>query len=328
MLNDFAPRFRLQGSTFERMVETFTEHFGPFDASPIGRTGDFRWSADFQACDGATFVTSHHQGDCYMRATARTIEHLSIVLPRTGGKDVAFGCRTVEARPGEMLLTNTSEPDRITLRGGATALDGLLLDRTIIDQTFASVFEIPLTGSLDLMPVLDLATPDGQLIGRLAETIMEGMRDNGPLLRSPVAMSHLTQALGDLVLRSVPHRFSHLLCKRAAMISPWHIRDAVNFMHANIDRPITMPMVAAAIGVSLRSLETGFNKFKETTPAAYLRCIRLRGARMDLLDPSNRQSVKDICLKWGFFHLGRFSATYKAAYGENPSDTRRRTMGS
>ncbi|UJW77807.1 AraC family transcriptional regulator (plasmid) [Rhizobium sp. SL42] len=64
---------------------------------------------------------------------------------------------------------------------------------------------------------------------------------------------------------------------------------------------------------------------RDTTPSAYLHAIRLRGARGDLLGPSNQETVKDICLKWGFFHFGRFSGAYREAYGEKPSDTKRRT---
>ncbi|MFF0952194.1 helix-turn-helix transcriptional regulator [Rhizobium leguminosarum] len=95
-------------------------------------------------------------------------------------------------------------------------------------------------------------------------------------------------------------------------------------MHANIATPLDMSMVAEAAGVSVRSLESGFRVFKETTPAAYLRTIRLRAARGDLLDPLNRLSVKNICLKWGFFHFGRFSAVYRASCGERPSDSKKR----
>jgi transcriptional regulator GlxA family with amidase domain len=99
-------------------------------------------------------------------------------------------------------------------------------------------------------------------------------------------------------------------------------------MQANINQPITMPMVAEAAGVSVRALETGFRAFRDTTPAAYLLRLRLRAARQDLLDPENNQAMREICLKWGFFHFGRFSAVYRTTYGENPSDTRRRVGGS
>lgn len=99
-------------------------------------------------------------------------------------------------------------------------------------------------------------------------------------------------------------------------------------MRANINQPITMRMVAEAAGVSVRALQMGFRAFRDTTPAAYLAMLRLRAARKDLQDPGNNEAVSEICLKWGFFHFGRFSATYKATYGESPSDTRKHLNGS
>lgn len=92
------------------------------------------------------------------------------------------------------------------------------------------------------------------------------MRNNGPLLHSPLAISHMTQALADLLIRTVLHRFSHLLEKRAFSIVPWHVRDAIDFMHANIEKPIRVAVVAEAVRVSVRGLENGFRTFKETTP--------------------------------------------------------------
>lgn len=124
-----------------------------------------------------------------------------------------------------------------------------------------------------------------------AATMMSGMRDNGPLLRSPIAMAHLTQALADLVVRLVPHQLSHLLNKKPSLIAPRHVRRAIEYMQANINQPITMPIVAEAAGVSLRALQMGFRAFRDTTPAAYLMMLRLRAARQDLLDPGNIQAV-------------------------------------
>jgi AraC family transcriptional regulator, ethanolamine operon transcriptional activator len=37
--------------------------------------------------------------------------------------------------------------------------------------------------------------------------------------------------------------------------------------------------------------------------------------------------VMSVAHRWGFKHLGRFSATYRRTYGELPSDTLRRARG-
>ncbi len=307
------------------MVETFTSSFGPLEITPVGRPRDFRWSADFWTGAGVTLVTGHHHAECSMRATADTLKYVSIIVPRIGGVDVAFSRRTVEGRLGELVLTNNIDPERVILRGSPVALDGLLFDHAIFAHAVAAIFEIPVNGTLDLSPVLPVSTSAGRVIGTLAQTMIEGMRNDGPLLCCPVAMTNLASTFADLVIRLVPHRLSPLLDKKTFMIAPRHVRGAINFMHANIHRPITIPMVSESVGVSVRALEVGFRAFRETTPGAYLRMIRLKAARADLLDRSNRQSVRDICLKWGFFHFGRFSILYRATYGETPSDTKRRS---
>jgi AraC-like DNA-binding protein len=223
-----------------------------------------------------------------------------------------------------MLLVMNHEAERVSVRGAPHHSDFLCLDWAVFAQKVTATLDIPLTRTLELAPVMDLSSSSGQVIASLIQTLFVGMRSEGLLLRSPIAMSNLTETLADMIVRSVPHRLSHLLDKKIYSIAPRHVRNAIEFMHVNIGRPFTMQMVAEAVGVSLRTLEEGFRTFKATTPATFLRTIRVRAVREDLLDPSNEQSVGEICMRWGFFHFGRFSAVYRKTYGENPSDTRKR----
>ncbi|MCZ7853825.1 AraC family transcriptional regulator [Agrobacterium salinitolerans] len=312
------------GTTFEDMVETFSSRFGPFNASPEGLGRDFEWKSGLWSDGTATLIISEFQTEWQAHAVQETPEWLSILLAQTGAIDVTLGGHRVEGPPGKVLVVNNHEAERFHIRGAPHRSEALRLDWGVMVQAVAAIFERPLDGSLALMPVLDFSLHSGELIGNLARAISFGMRDNGPLFRSPIAMSNLTNALADLIVRTVPHRLSHLLDRKVHLIAPRHVHRAVDFMHENIDQPISMSMIAEAAGVSVRTLENGFRAFRETTPAAYLRSIRLKAAREDLLDPFNNQSVKGICLKWGFFHFGRFALAYRAAYGESPSETRKR----
>lgn len=322
--NKSEPGWRFQGSGFESMHETLTAEFGGFDAAPAYGHKDFRWQADLRSNGMVTLVSGHYRGEWELRANSETPEKLSIALPRVGALSARLGHTTIEGLPGRLRLINNCEAERFFVRGDLNIHDVIFLDWSLISQTVAALIDKPFSGSLDLQPLLDTTTREGQLIDMLVQTMVDGMRHGGPLLQSPLAMAHLAQALTDLLIRTVPHRFSYLLGQAPALIAPRHVHRAVEFMRANIDRPITMGMVAADAGISVRALENGFRAFKDTTPAAYLRAIRLEAARSDLSDPLNDRSVKEICLKWGFFHFGRFSATYREAYGESPSDTRRR----
>lgn len=92
-------------------------------------------------------------------------------------------------------------------------------------------------------------------------------------------------------------------------------------MHANMHQPLNVMDIARAAGVSVRSLQTGFRQFKDTTPAAYLRRIRLDAVHAELSLLTNRLPVGEVALKWGFTQMGRFAAQYRARFGGYPSET-------
>ncbi|WP_410468237.1 helix-turn-helix domain-containing protein [Amycolatopsis methanolica] len=58
---------------------------------------------------------------------------------------------------------------------------------------------------------------------------------------------------------------------------------------------------------------------------AYLQNVRLDRAHQDLLDTDpSRTTVTHVASRWGFTHLGRFAAAYRARYEEPPSRTLQR----
>jgi AraC family ethanolamine operon transcriptional activator len=103
------------------------------------------------------------------------------------------------------------------------------------------------------------------------------------------------------------------------------VRRAREFILSRIDEPLQIMDICRALGVSRRVLQYSFQDVLDTNPVAYLRLLRLNGARRDLLGAGTRaQSVQDVQARWGFWHGSRFSAEYKRMYGELPSETLRR----
>lgn len=100
------------------------------------------------------------------------------------------------------------------------------------------------------------------------------------------------------------------------------VRRAQIFMDENAARQITIEDIAAAAFISVRGLQMSFQRILGITPLSYLRRVRLDYAHAELLatNPS-LTTVKQVALRWGFSHTGRFSATYQDAYGELPSHT-------
>ncbi|WP_304610556.1 helix-turn-helix domain-containing protein [Oryzibacter oryziterrae] len=60
-------------------------------------------------------------------------------------------------------------------------------------------------------------------------------------------------------------------------------------------------------------------------PGSWMRDQRLNGARRDLLNQQDRASVSEVAVRWGFWHLGRFSRYYADLFGELPSQTATRS---
>lgn len=78
--------------------------------------------------------------------------------------------------------------------------------------------------------------------------------------------------------------------------------------------------LAAHAGASLRSVQMAFRAEMGTTIRDWVRDYRLNLAREALRQEDGR-SITMIALSCGFTHLGRFSAAYRARFGEYPSET-------
>lgn len=79
--------------------------------------------------------------------------------------------------------------------------------------------------------------------------------------------------------------------------------------------------MAAFAGIKPRALQKLFLKHLNTTPAHYVREVRLEEARKQLRDPGCARSVTAVATGLGFDHLGRFAAAYHQKFGETPSAT-------
>ncbi|MBY3595149.1 AraC family transcriptional regulator (plasmid) [Rhizobium bangladeshense] len=314
-----------EGTSFESMVQAFSAGYGVFDAQPLRDDRKFAWAADLRRTEALTVLHSVYQSSWTIRTLDESPQHLAFFMPHTGSFRLSIGKRTVESGAGHLLMANNHEAGDRVVQGGPHRSDALFLDWKVVKRMLASLVEKPLSASLDLDPVLDRTTQSGQLIGNLLQTIVQGMRGDGPLMSSPLAAAAISETLAHLVIRFGRHRFSDQLEKqKVSLVAPWHVRRAIDYMHANIAEPLTMTMVADDVGVSLRALQTGFKAFRGTSPAGYLRTIRLQAAREQLRDPTNQQTVREICAIWGFAHAGRFSIIYRNTFGESPRDTRLR----
>jgi transcriptional regulator GlxA family with amidase domain len=94
---------------------------------------------------------------------------------------------------------------------------------------------------------------------------------------------------------------------------------------ANIAKPTTIMEFCREVAVTRRTLSRAFRAIRGTTPYHYLQQLRLSEVRRALSSGSDAAMVTKVAKRFGFRELGRFSARYREAFGERPSETKRRT---
>nr|WP_254448099.1 helix-turn-helix domain-containing protein [Ruegeria arenilitoris] len=102
------------------------------------------------------------------------------------------------------------------------------------------------------------------------------------------------------------------------------VRKAIDLVAANHDKVIGLVEICETLGVSLRSLHYAFQEIANTSPAKWLRLIRLNRVHrlLSSAGPGDVQ-VKRVALENGFEHLGHFGQQYRAHFGCRPVDTLR-----
>ena len=119
-----------------------------------------------------------------------------------------------------------------------------------------------------------------------------------------------------------PH--SHSGREHGGRALPSTVRRAVEYVNANLDRPISVVDVAIAMNVGLRTLNSAFAKHLGETPGRYMRARRLDSAKA-MLEANPALTVMEAATHWQFSNPGMFSHYFQLRFGYLPSATRRRS---
>jgi transcriptional regulator GlxA family with amidase domain len=95
------------------------------------------------------------------------------------------------------------------------------------------------------------------------------------------------------------------------------VRALISVMEANIETPMPVPDLAAAVKMPRRMLERLFLKRTQSSIAQYYMRVRLEQAREMLF--YSHSSIADISLMCGFGSPAVFTRTFRAHFGQSPS---------
>jgi transcriptional regulator GlxA family with amidase domain len=158
---------------------------------------------------------------------------------------------------------------------------------------------------------------------RLRELVRQVL-SRAPALAHETDVNRAASAIRESVLATVDSMFAEIVPARWASHANSSrqiqiIRDVEAVLSGHWGDPVYSEQLAHQVGVSVRSMHDAVLRYRGMSLHRYLRLRRLWLVRKQLL--AGTQSIKATAMASGFWHLGDFSSSYRAQFGETPSET-------
>lgn len=246
-----------------------------------------------------------------------------IQIPVTGEERVVLDDSFIISTPDSGLIINRHANSLFNHSAGTEKLF-LRIQQETIDLHCQKILGRTLSESVHFNPILDFHTPQGMQWIRMMSSHYDFLSEDWPV--NPLIAAQIENNVISTLLLSQSHNYSELIFSETPNLTPYFIKRVEQYIEDNAHLPISIADMAEYAGVSARTLFSGFNRYRDTTPMRYLKDVRLQHVHEELSRSHNvMDSVTDIALKWGFTHLGHFGSDYRKRFGETPSTTLKRT---
>jgi AraC-like DNA-binding protein len=252
-------------------------------------------------------------------------EYLLVKSTVGGHGRVTCGDHTVISTPRSIIMTSmtartdilmTSECRHLTARICRQALE------TRIAEKLGRRLTTPLQFGLEVASDSDFGRGWHQLLAHICN-----LSASAPtVLASEDVRRQYSRTMIEMLVHSAPHNYSAALEAATTQPIPWHVRRARDYVHSHIAEIRSVADIAASVGITTRTLQSGFRKAFDMTPAEYIRRTRVEALHQALLDATEGESVTDLMQALGIVNFGRYARYYRQQLGVAPSVTRKRNM--
>ncbi|ROP58707.1 AraC family transcriptional regulator [Curtobacterium sp. PhB115] len=306
--------FETSGADLEAAVQMYEDAYegSGFSASRTERSFAYR----FRVVGDDTMSFRSTRFDARMQGELDVRDEYVVMWSTEGGGRVDIGRQEVDFVPGRPMMFPTGRPFRFDLQDIRQSL--VQFERTYLEGVAAEVHGAqagPLVFDHTSAPRPEDLRRWNQQVQDAAATVL------GATQVSALALAETSRRTARSLLRTFPHK---LVAPDVPLPqgATGRVRAAVEYMHAFAHTPVTTTDVAEQVGLSVRGLQQAFQRQVGTAPNAMLRGIRLDRVRDELRRAAPGDlTVASVAMRWGFAHLGRFSAAYAARFGEYPRDT-------
>ena len=142
-------------------------------------------------------------------------------------------------------------------------------------------------------------------------------------LASEGVRKQYSRILMEIMLSAAPHSHSESLNEPVNRAAAWHVGRARDYVHDHLSEDISVTDIAAQVGVTPRTLQNGFRKAFNLTPAEYIRRARVDALHQALLAADASTGVTNLMMNVGIVNFGRYAQYYREQIGVSPSRTLR-----
>jgi AraC-like DNA-binding protein len=142
-------------------------------------------------------------------------------------------------------------------------------------------------------------------------------------LASEGVRNQYSRTLMEIMLSAAPHSHSDSLNEPVNRAAAWHVGRARDYVHDHLSEDISVTDIAAHVGVTPRTLQNGFRKAFDLTPAEYIRRARVDALHQALLAADANTGVTNLMINVGIVNFGRYAQYYREQIGVSPSRTLR-----
>jgi AraC-like DNA-binding protein len=255
----------------------------------------------------------------------RTERFYVFTLPLEGWASVECGDAEAQATPESAAFISPSEQVRIRWSANCRKLT-LKIDRRFLQRHLERVVNRSIREPLVFERSLDLREGAGASALRALKYLIDDLENEGLFARGNSQTSnHFCDMIVSHLIEDAPNNYTEEIRSRSATVACAAVRRVERFIWAHAHESITLDHLVDASGVSTTALYEAFRHFRNTTPMAALRRLRMTKAREDLESGGLAgATVTEIAARWGFLQFGRFSSQYRERFGEFPSETIKR----
>lgn len=195
----------------------------------------------------------------------------------------------------------------------------LFVDRRTLEHHFEVMTGGRVKHPLEFHPRIDLSKKTGETLYRNLNHFANESKWSGSLFENSNCAANVQDLFLNFLLTEFKHTHSDAFQINALTPSFRAVLRVEEYMREHADEDISIRELSDVSGVSMRSLQRAFKRYREETPLQFLKRTRLERAKKRLARAGPNVTVTQIALSSGFSHLGAFSVEYRRMFGETPS---------